>query len=330
MEITKSKAYDAFACIASLCPDSCCQLWDVEVDEDSADFYEGLEGALGEDLRKNLTRGDDGIYFTVSEGRCPMWRDDGLCRIQAELGEGALCATCRTFPRLTHDYGCFAELQLEMSCPEAARLLLSFDWDTVTESIPGGDAPEYDEAEMQILKASREEALDIANSYAPRDALRLLLLCGYHAQSALAGVPMGPFDPKKALETAGQFRSSDLPGLFAFFSGLEILTPGWGEKLRTFRAPIFDPRMGRLIAYFIRRYWLQAISDGDLAARVKFIVTACLVIACLPGDLEVTAREFSKEIENCAENMDAILDGAYDAPALTDDKLLGALNSAPG
>ena len=27
--------------------------------------------------------------------------------IQAELGEQALCKTCREFPRLTHDYGGF-------------------------------------------------------------------------------------------------------------------------------------------------------------------------------------------------------------------------------
>lgn len=326
MEITKSKAYDAFNCIAAACPDSCCRLWDVEVDEDSAAFYEGLEGTLGQVLRKNLTRSDDGIYFTVADGRCPMWRDDGLCRIQAELGEAALCDTCRTFPRLTHDYGCFSELQLEMSCPEAARLLLNFDWETVTCELPGGEAPEYDEEEMQILLSSRDEALRIASAHPPRDALRLLLLYGYHTQSVLSGVRPEPFDPGKALETAEQFHASDLPGLFAFFSDLETLTPQWADKLASFRAPVFDPRMGRLIAYFIRRYWLQAISDGDLAARVKFIVTACLVIACLPGDLEQTAREFSKEIENCAENIDAILDGAYEAPALTDDKLLGTLN----
>ena len=29
------------------------------------------------------------------------------------------------FPRLTHDYGDFAELGLELSCPEAAKLILN-------------------------------------------------------------------------------------------------------------------------------------------------------------------------------------------------------------
>lgn len=326
MEIHKSKAYDAFSCIASACTDSCCRLWDVEVDEKSLAFYKKLPGKLGDDLRKNLTIGDDGAYFTVREGRCPMWRADGLCRIQAELGEQALCRTCREFPRLTHDYGCFAELQLEMSCPEAARLLLNFDWDTVTTRAEGAEAPEYDTEEMELLLKSREEALRIAKSYAPGDALSLLLLYGYHTQSALEGMDLGAFSPEKALQTAKQFHNPDLSGLFGFFSDLEILTAEWEEKLCCFHSPEFDSRMGRLITYFIMRYWLQSVSDGDLAARVKAIVTSCLVIACLDGDIEQTARMYSKEIENCAENMDAILDGAYDAPALTDERLLSLLN----
>jgi hypothetical protein len=38
-----------------------------------------------------------------------------------------------------------------------------------------------------------------------------------------------------------------------------------------------------------------------------------------------TAQLYAKEIENNAENVDAILDGAYAHPALTDEKLLGWL-----
>lgn len=325
MLIRKTSAYDAFSCIAGACPDSCCRLWDVEVDEASLSFYRELPGALGDDLRKNLTEFEDSTFFAVTDGRCPMWREDGLCRIQAELGEQALCRTCRQFPRLTHDYGSFTELQLEMSCPEAARLLLSFDWEELTDTVPGGEPGDYDEAQMQLLLAARQEALRMVYTYPPKDALALLLLYGYHIQSVMEGFG-GEFSPEKALQTARAFHSPDLPALFSFFGDLEILTPEWKAKLGAFHAPVFDSRMGRLMDYFLRRYFLQAVSDGDLAARVKFMVTACLVIACLDGDLEVTAREFSKEIENSAENMDALLLGAYDAPALTDDKLLSGLN----
>ena len=38
-----------------------------------------------------------------------------------------------------------------------------------------------------------------------------------------------------------------------------------------------------------------------------------------------TAQLFSKEIENDADNMDAVLDAAYAPPAVTDKKRLGML-----
>lgn len=33
------------------------------------------------------------------EGHCPMQREDGLCALQAECGEGAISTTCRYYPR---------------------------------------------------------------------------------------------------------------------------------------------------------------------------------------------------------------------------------------
>ena len=77
--------------------------------------------------------------------------------------------------------------------------------------------------------------------------------------------------------------------------------------------------------YFICRYWLQAISDYDLICRVKFLIVACLVIYRLGGEFVETAQLFSKEIENDPDNLEAVLDGAYNAPALTDVHLLGLL-----
>ena len=103
MLITKPDYFDRFRCIAGNCPDSCCKEWDVQVDDASAAFYRALPGALGDRLREVLRTEDGETVMTILDGRCPMWRGDGLCRIQAELGEGALCKTCREFPRLTHD-----------------------------------------------------------------------------------------------------------------------------------------------------------------------------------------------------------------------------------
>ena len=115
MEVTKPSYYDSFRCLASSCPDSCCKEWDVDVDEESAARYRCLPGELGEALRRNMKQTEYGTQMMAQEGRCPMWRTDGLCRIQAELGEDWLCQVCRAFPRLRHDYGDFLELGLELS-----------------------------------------------------------------------------------------------------------------------------------------------------------------------------------------------------------------------
>ena len=127
MQIRKSYYFDSFRCIASACDDSCCKEWDVQVDEAAAAYYRSLTGPLGDRLREVLKEEDGETVMIIEDGRCPMWREDGLCRIQAELGEEALCRTCREFPRLTHDYGNFVERGLELSCPEAARLILQAD-----------------------------------------------------------------------------------------------------------------------------------------------------------------------------------------------------------
>jgi hypothetical protein len=80
-----------------------------------------------------------------------------------------------------------------------------------------------------------------------------------------------------------------------------------------------------LARYFIDRYWLQAVSDLDLVGRVKFTITSCLMIRSLPMDVVTAAQLYSKEIENDADNVYALLDAAYTCPALTDVRLLGLL-----
>jgi lysine-N-methylase len=328
MKITKPSYFDSFTCIASNCPDSCCKEWDVQVDAASAQFYRSLPGALGDDLRRLLKDEDGETVMTIVSGRCPMWRQDGLCRIQAELGEDALCKTCREFPRLTHDYGDFMERGLELSCPEAARIILSAPVAApITKEFPGGEA-EYDRDAMEVLLRTRETVLAILSedSRPVNEALALALLYGYQAQAELDGDEEQPFDGDVALESVRDFlkvpETEELPD---FFAGLEILTEDWAERLKCPSPAEWGDRYRNLARYFVERYWLQAVSDYDLYCRVKYIIASCILIRQLGGDLLRTSQLYSKEIENNVDNVEAILDGAYAHPAFTDDKLLGLL-----
>ena len=332
MEITKPGYFDRFRCLAGHCPDSCCQEWEVPVDGDAAAFYRQLPGALGDDLRRCLRDENEETYMTISDGRCPMWQRDGLCRIQAELGEAALCKTCREFPPLTHDYGDLVELGLELSCPEAARLILNEPAIPVTEKIPGNGAAEYDAEAMTVLKASREQALELLkdSSRTVGQSLALLLLYGCQAQGELDGGEAAPFDGNTALETARELaQPGDAAEILSFFQSLEVLTGNWKRRLLSPAPTDWDSRTLALTRYFVNRYWLQAVSDYDLYSRVKFMVIACLLLRELGGDFEQTAQLFAKEIENDAGNMDALLDAAYEHPAFTDARLLGMLLESP-
>ena len=329
MLICKPSYYDTFRCIAGSCPDSCCKEWEVQVDPASAGYYRSLPGPLGDRLRQVLRDTEDDTVMTIENGRCPMWRQDGLCRIQAELGEDALCQVCRDFPRLRHDYGDFQELGLELSCPEAARLIFDCpDAEMLHLNVPGGEAAEYDTEAMDILLQSRVHALSLLRdtSRPIRERIALLLLYGYHAQEWLDSGDAADFDPNSAAESVLEFlQPGDMEEIAEFFRGLEILNPQWEQRLTAVQSPTFTPDCITLLRYLIQRYWLQAVSDYDLICRVKFMVISCLLIDGLGGSFPETAQQFSKEIENNLDNVEAILDAAYSHPAFTDAKLLGML-----
>ena len=320
--------YKIFSCIASHCPDSCCHEWDVQVDAASAARFRAMEGNLGNALRSYLYDEDGETYLRNEQGRCPMWRSDGLCRIQAEQGHDALCQVCQQFPRLRHDYGDFVELGLELSCPEAARLILESQLELATETVPGGEEPEYDSEIMDILRQSRPAALALLDDrrYPVPQRLRLLLMLGYHVQAAIDGAELLPFDPEAALKEAAQFAGApDADALAQVYRNLEILTNRWREKLDNLTIPRWEEGLCRIAQYGVLRHWYQAVSDWDLSSQVKLLLSGCALLARLSGALRDNAQLWSKEIENSAVNLDALLDGAYTQPGLTDANLLSLL-----
>ena len=299
------------------------------MDEGKAEYYRSLPGALGEDLRQCMAQEDGGTVMVNVNGRCPMWRDDGLCRIQAELGENALCDVCRDFPRLKQDYGNFVELGLEMSCPEAARIMLTTNqWHLESSPLPRGEEPDYDEEIMSILRRSRGYALGLMtlSGYSVPERLSILLMYGYHIQAQIDGGEETPFDAEAALAEARDFAApADFEAVLDLLDSMEILTDRWRKLLLDPPQPgQWDDMLCKLISYGIYRYWYQAVSDWDLAARVKLVLLHAITARYLGGSPELI-QLYSKEIENNADNVDAILDAAYAHPAMTDVNLLGLL-----
>ena len=128
--------YPDFACIGKACKDSCCKDWLIDIDFDTAEKYQKMGGVLGEKLRKKLHKKDGEFYFEVEkDGRCPFLQEDGLCEIQRERGEEELSKVCDAYPRKEYIVHPYMQLDLHLSCEEAAKAILSWKGELIREEV---------------------------------------------------------------------------------------------------------------------------------------------------------------------------------------------------
>mgnify|MGYP001167153540 CR=1 FL=1 len=66
-----------------------------------------------------------GAFRQKKEKRCFFLNENNLCNLYSNLGESALCKTCKNYPRHIEEFEGLREISLSLSCPEAARILLS-------------------------------------------------------------------------------------------------------------------------------------------------------------------------------------------------------------
>lgn len=121
------EGFNDFACKGGSCRHTCCQVWEIDIDEDTAEYYRQLPGKLGDNLRRSMVREDGTWHFRLNpQGYCHLLDPDGLCRVIKELGEDALCDICTVHPRFfTYVYEyilCGTGLCCEKTCEVMAAL----------------------------------------------------------------------------------------------------------------------------------------------------------------------------------------------------------------
>ena len=72
MKIVTPNYYKDFKCIADKCSDTCCAGWDVDVDEQSYEFYKKQTGEIGERLENVMVPKEELIYIS---GRVDSYAD---------------------------------------------------------------------------------------------------------------------------------------------------------------------------------------------------------------------------------------------------------------
>ena len=258
MEILKQNGYDDFRCIASACPESCCKLWQIQIDDESLENYKTL-AKNDSRIREAIDRSSNcfkHVKWANEDKVCAFLDHDELCHLQKNYGEDALCDTCRTFPRHTEEFMDVREYSLSVACPHAARLLLtdtnSFTY-SVTENNIFDDDDDFEDFDFLLydrLLDAREDLFKIAKDRSLNIFKRLdkILLYAKEMQCALdeghlfddatyvkktgaTGVKPDN-DPSNDFESFYEAFDHDLEKrCFSLLFRLEELHEGWNERI---------------------------------------------------------------------------------------------------
>ena len=123
MEFTFPNYYKEFSCIAGSCPDTCCAGWQIVIDNKTLKKYQHFKGPFHNRLHNDIDWKEH--VFRQYNRRCAFLTEENLCDIYTEAGPKMLCDTCRNYPRHIEEFEGLREISLSLSCPEAARILLS-------------------------------------------------------------------------------------------------------------------------------------------------------------------------------------------------------------
>lgn len=288
--------YKDFKCIAGDCPDSCCQGWEVDADEQSLEYYKTLTGDIRKKIDSVLDKDEFGntIFRLAHKKRCPFLNQENLCDMHIAIGAEHTPYTCRMFPRFINDFGGTREMGVSFSCPVASDMM----WE-LTEPMHFVDEhndlpPELNEIDAQTyfyLTRARKKAFDIVQDRSLPVNQRLIKLLDF-------GVEI-----QQDLE---EYQEGDNPiSFFDVFRNPELINPQWLERVDNGAdKPVSDEVFNENIAsYFIFRYFLTAVNDYDVLSKIKMAVIGVLIVTYF-GEDSWTIHLWSKETEHSQYNMD--------------------------
>ncbi len=334
MVVTQPDYYDDFSCIAGDCPDSCCIGWQVIPDQEHLEFYNSLEGELGEAIRNGIIDVEGEPSFALCNGRCCMLREDGLCKIQYALGENALSHVCGFYPRFVTELGLIREQGLSISCPEVARIILT-KTDPVSLKTYQTDDPlryfhDVEPDRLIALRQGRDRGISILQdrSLSLSTRMKELLLLGLQIDEVDIPNPEGKLSDREF----STFRQK----LYSLFLSLERLRPDWtdilekgiqGTPLHTFHE---DPCWEQLLVYYLFKYSLRSAMEENFLECISMSILSVILLQELygqqAGELIHLVQLYAKETEHNEENLETILNAIWEEPSFSPKSIMEILN----
>lgn len=350
MKVTVPDYYKDFKCIAGACEDTCCAGWQVDVDDASYAYYKTIEGPFGERLRSVMVdgkKGREGQFRICEDGRCPFLNDEKLCDLYAALGEEALCVTCDQYPRYTCEFGNYKETGIALSCITAAELILKDD------RTPGFSESENDDSFSSLnnidgllyinLKAARQKAYDILWDRSKNIWQRMIELLDFTEglqrcmkKPEVMKKYVNDYKPEsESLEILSSEKEIKLyHSIWKCYMKQVIIKKEWPLMVKIIQENHYlkdydenisgfntyyskrEYEFENLITYFIFRYFMKAVFDGDVLTKVKMgIVSVLMIRQCDIGTWAYTGELsyekqvdichlYSREVEHSEENFD--------------------------
>lgn len=305
--------YKDFKCIAGACPDSCCQGWEVDADEESLEFYKNLNHKIKDKIDSVLDKDEFGntIFKLAPKKRCPFLNDDNLCDMHIAIGSEHTPYTCRMFPRFINDFGGTRELGVSFSCPVASDMMWNLKEPMSFVDELNDLPPELNEIDAQTyfyLTKARKTAFSIVQNREKPINERLIEILDFGAKTQN--------DLEEYIEGDNEI------DFFDVFKNPELINPEWLEKVNNPTVkPVSNEIYNENIAsYFIFRYFLNACNDYDVLSKVKMAVVGVLVNTYF-GEDSWTIHLWSKETEHSQYNMDRYIRLLKDAKCLSIDEL---------
>lgn len=310
--------YDKFTCIANRCTDNCCIGWEIDVDEDTLDYYKSIacdrkcDSVKKAYLQKFLESIEDGHIKLTKDDRCPFLMENGLCDTICHLGangtdcdengRNVLGNICREHPRFVEVYGDIMEKGLGLCCEETVRLLLEEpvgekslkfverDVDDEPDALPEGVAEARD-----AIFAEREHIFDLLTKRSKSLKERLIDVLGYAVETS--GIDFDEAEDSSCEESADDGESESLSDSAIRQTWIEILgegesygpawdkafegmvREGWTVEESLATSPMFSDEEGeKIIAYLIFRYYAKSLFDGDSLTKVQFAIFFWIIL----------------------------------------------------
>ena len=148
-----------------------------------------------------------------------------------------------------------------------------------------------------------------------------------------------------AFAQVSQAETADLKEMLVLFQKLEPIDVNWLPYIQRCATltdvipempPEHVPYLRRIAVYFLFRYFMKGVFDGEILSRVKLAAVSTWMIGFLWrcalhenaslsfADMVQTAKNYSKEVEYSAENLDMLADAFYDLPCFNTPQICGA------